>query len=110
MDQSWSPAVNQAAFESIQSLVRRQADLVRQAMEDAASLMNAAMISATPQEEVIRHAEASKAAVDKYLVHARGIADTLNKCNGQAMEAVSNRLNESLEELRGIMKSRQEAA
>jgi phasin family protein len=103
-------AVNQAAFESMQSLIRRQADLMRQGMEDAASLMSAMMSCPTPQEKVMRHAEASKMAMEKYLANARDVAETLSKCNSQAMEAVSNRLNEGLEELRGMMKPRQEAA
>jgi phasin family protein len=94
----------------MQSLIRRQADLMRQGMEDAASLMSAMMSCPTPQEKVMRHAEASKMAMEKYLANARDVAETLSKCNSQAMEAVSNRLNEGLEELRGMMKSRQEAA
>jgi phasin family protein len=103
-------AVNQAAFESWQALARRQADVVRQGVEEAASLMNAIMSCPTPEEKVIRQAEASKAAVDKCMANARDITETLTKCNTRAMETVSTRLNESIEELRGIIKSTTQAA
>lgn len=104
-------AVGQAAYESMQSLARRQADMIRQSMEDSASLVSALMASpASPEEKVIRQVEASKSAMEKCMANARDVADTLNKCNAQAMEAVANRLSEGLEELRGMMKPRQQDA
>ncbi len=98
-------AVNQAAFESIQSLARRQAELVRQGLEETTGMMNAMMSSPSPEDKVLRQAEASKAAVEKCMANARDITETLTKCNAQAMETVSNRLNEGLEELRDIIKT-----
>ena len=44
-----------------------------------------------------------------HLVH-RDVAETLSKCNSQAMEVVTNRLSEGLEELRGMMKTGQKSA
>jgi phasin family protein len=97
-------ALNQAAFENIQSLARRQADLMRQTMEESASVMSTVFSSPSPEEKVMRQTEASKAAVEKCIANARDIAETVTKCNTQAMETVGNRLSESLEELRDIMK------
>ncbi len=98
-------AVNQAAFESIQAIARRQAELMRQTFEETTQTMNAVMSSSSPEEKVIRQAEASKLAVDKCMTNAREIADTLAKCNTQAMETVTTRLNEGMEELREIIKT-----
>ena len=98
-------AVNQAAIEGVQALARRQADLVRQSVEEATGVVNAIISSPTPEEKVIRQAEASKAAVDRCLANARDVTETLTKCNAQALEVVSTRLNEGLEELRGIIKT-----
>jgi len=102
-------SVNQAAIESFQSIARRQAELLRQGLEESTSLLNAVMSSPTPEEKVIRQAEASKAAVDKYLANARDIGETISKYNYQAMETVSTRLNEGLEELRDIIKTNKAA-
>ncbi len=103
-------ALNQAAFESFRSLAQRQTELVRQVMEDSAAMVNTMMTSPSPEDKVLRHAEASKAAVDKCLANARDISETFAKCNYQAMETVSNRLKESLDELKGMMKPNGRAA
>jgi phasin family protein len=103
-------AVNQACFESMQTLARRQADWARQYFEEATATVNAVMSSGTPEEKVIRHAEASKAAVDKCMANAREIAETVTKNNYQALEALGNRLNEGLEEFRDMVKNGRAAA
>jgi phasin family protein len=103
-------SVNQAALETAQTLARRQADLVRQGFEEATGLINAVLSSPTPEEKVMRQAEASKAAVEKYVTTARDFADTVNKYHSKALETVSTRVNESVEELRGIIKNGKAAA
>jgi phasin family protein len=104
-------AVNQAANESIQALARRQVELLRQGIEDASAHVNSLLTSqASPEEKVIRQAEASKAVVEKCIANAREVAETLNKYNNQALEVVTTRLNESLEELRNVVKARQTTA
>ena len=102
-------AVNQVAFESMQALVRRQAELGRQNFEEATAVMNSMMSCPTPEEKVIRQAEASKVAVEKCMANAREVAETVSKCNYQAMETLSNRMTEGLEELRSIIKPAQAA-
>jgi len=103
-------AVNQAAFETFQTVMRRQADLMRLGFEEATGVMNAVMSSPTPEEKVIRHAEASKAAMDKCIAGARDIAETVSQCHSRTLETVSNRMSEGLEELRGMMKNGKAAA
>ena len=104
-------AVNQAAYEGMQTLARRQVDMMRQSIEDCASMMNMMMSTpASPEEKMMRQAEASKAAMEKCMTNAREMAETVSKCNSQAMEVVTNRLSESMEELRGMMKPRQQDA
>jgi phasin family protein len=103
-------AVNQAAFETAQNIMRMQADLVRQGFEEATSVVNAIMSCPTPEEKVIRQAEASKAAMDKCIAGARNIADSVSQCHARTLETVSNRMSEGLEELRGIIKNGKAAA
>jgi phasin family protein len=98
-------AVNQAAFETMQTLARSQADMFRQGFEEATGIMNAVMSSPTPEEKVMRQAEASKVAMEKCMANARSIAETVSQCHSRTMETVSNRMAEGLEELRGMMKN-----
>ena len=98
-------AVNQAAMEGWQALLRRQSDIMRQSLEDCSSLVSAVMASPTPHEKMIKQAEASKVMVDKAIANTRDLADTMTKANQRAMDTVSTRLSESIEELRGMMKT-----
>jgi phasin family protein len=102
-------AVNQAAFENIQAMMRRQTEVGRQSFEEMAAMMNTMMSCPTPEEKMIRQAEASKVAVEKCMANAREVAETVAKCNYQAMETMSNRMNEGIEELRSMMKPAQAA-
>ncbi|MDE1901363.1 MAG: phasin family protein [Alphaproteobacteria bacterium] len=103
-------ALSQAVSESFQSLWRRQGEAVRQMMEEASQTVNAIMSCPTPEDKVIRQAEAGKVAVEKCLANVRDIAETVAKCNNQALETVNTRMNEGLDELRCIVKSRSHAA
>ena len=98
-------AINQATFETMQALGRRQAEWLKQGMEEASAMMSAVMSAETPEEKMIKHAEVSKAAVDKCLANAREVAETVAKSNVQAMETVSNRMAEGLDEFRDIVRS-----
>lgn len=98
-------ALQQAASQSFQALWQRQAEMVRQAMEETSQMMSSIMSCPTPEEKMIKQAEVSKVAMEKCLANVRDITETISKCNSQAMEAVSNRMNESLDELRGIISS-----
>jgi phasin family protein len=97
-------ALNQAAFESFQALWRRQAEMARQMMEETMQTFQG-IASCPPEEKVMRQAEASKVAMEKCLANVRDIAETVAKCNTQALETVSTRMNEGMSELRGIIKS-----
>lgn len=103
-------ALSQAVSESFQSLWRRQGEAVRQMMEEASQTVNAIMSCPTPEDKVIRQAEAGKVAVEKCLANVRDIAETVAKCNNQALETVNTRMSEGLDELRCIVKSRSHAA
>ncbi len=96
--------VNQAAFENFQSYLQRQATLMTQGFQVNSDLMKAIMTAPTAQEKAMHQAEASKTVVDQCFSNVRDAAETLAKCNQQVMEIVSNRMTESLSELRDIVK------
>jgi phasin family protein len=103
-------AVNQACFESMQAMARRQAEWTRQYFEEASAAVQAVMSSNTPEEKVMRQAAASKAAVEKCVANVREIAETMTRNNCQALEALGNRMNEGLEEFSDLVKNGRAAA
>jgi phasin family protein len=96
--------VNQVAFDSLQSFAGRQAELMRKGLEEATSLVHDIMSLPTHEEKVMRHAEASKIVIEKCIANAYDASETLAKCNNQVMKMASNRMNEGLQELQGLIK------
>jgi len=98
-------AMSQATYESMQALIRRQTDSWRQIIEEMSQTTQAIMACPTPEAKVMKQAEVSKSAMDKYLSTLRDASETVAKCNSQAMETVGTRLNESLNEVCGMVKN-----
>ena len=49
-------AVNQAAFENMQSLMKRQAELMRQGFEESAQMFQSVLAPSSPEEKIVRQA------------------------------------------------------
>ncbi|MDD3371800.1 MAG: phasin family protein [Alphaproteobacteria bacterium] len=98
-------AISQATYESLQALWRRQADSYRQIVEELSQMTQAVIACPTPEAKALKQAEVSKSTMDKYISNLRDASETVAKCNSQAMEAVGTRLNESLNELCGLVKN-----
>jgi phasin family protein len=96
-------ALNQAAYESFQSLWRRQTDTLRAMIEEASQTAQAIMSSPTPEDKALKQAEISKVTLEKCLANVRDISDTVSKCQTQAIDTVGARLNDGMNELRGII-------
>lgn len=99
-------AANQAAFEGLQSLARRQAELVRQSFEDTANLVNSVVAQQSPEDKFTKQAEATKMTLERNVANLKELTDLITKANYQAIEFISNRVSEGLEELRSIVKNK----
>ncbi len=97
-------ALTQAAFESMQAMWRRQSDLFRQMMEETAETLQTVAACSSTEEKLVKHAEVSKAALDKYIASARDVAETFSKCNTQTLDTVSARVTEGMNEFRNVVK------
>jgi phasin family protein len=103
-------ALNQAAFDNFQAMMTRQAEMVRQSFDDASRIASSMMAAQNPQDKVMMQAEASKAAMEKCMANAREVTEAMSRYNTQAIETVSSRMRESLEELRGVVGENRDAA
>ncbi|MGE4351611.1 MAG: phasin family protein [Bdellovibrionales bacterium] len=95
---------NQKTFDTVQSYIRRQADLARQSMEATSGLVQAIMAAPTPEEKVAKQVEATKSAVENCVGSLKELSEILSQSQVQTMEAVSSAVNESLNGLQGMMK------
>ncbi len=98
-------SANQTAMEGMQAVLRRQSEIMRQGMQESSQMMNEVLASATPEEKVAKQAEMTKSVLDRAIGNAKELAEMMTKSNYDALEVISHRMGESLEELRGMMKS-----
>lgn len=95
---------NQKTMESLQSYMRRQADLARQSFEATSGLVQAIMAAPTPEEKVAKQVEATKSAVENCVSSLKELSELLSQSQVKTMEVVSTAVNESLDGLQNMMK------
>lgn len=97
--------VNQAVFDKLQSFAVRQAEVMRQGLEEASRLMNAIIAAPKMEEKVILQSEGSKIMMEKCMANTCDAAETIGKCNSDVMEIVSNRVSDGMKEFGGMIKT-----
>jgi phasin family protein len=97
---------NQLALEGTQALMRRNLELARQGMEDLQAMMSElTRPNGSLEDRIARQAEYSKKAIEEGLASFRDLADLVTKANNDAMNVLTKRVTESLEEVRDYTKA-----
>jgi phasin family protein len=98
-------AANQAAFESLQAIARRQAELARQNFEATAGAVQAVMTSQSSEERISKQAEATKASMERSIASLKELTEMMTRTHYQTIETVGNRVCESIDEIQGLIKT-----
>ena len=96
-------AANQLILEGVQAVGRRQAEILRQTLEEARTAMGDLVTPASPaapEEKIARHADLMKVAFEKALNNMKELAEMISKSNAEAAEKISKRVGESIDELK----------
>lgn len=93
-------AANQLAVEGLQAVMRRQAEIMRQSVEEAGGIVNDLIAVGTPEEKAAKQAELVKATFEKTLANIRELSEMVAKSNSEAADVLSKRVSESLDELK----------
>jgi phasin family protein len=97
---------NQLALEGTQAWIRRNLELARQGMEELQSMMSEiTKPNGSMEDRLARQADFSKKAIEKGLANFRDLADLMTKANTEAMNVLTKRVTESLEEVRDYTKA-----
>jgi phasin family protein len=96
-------AANQLAFEGFQAVGRRQAEILRQTLEEAAAVMRDSVAQGSPEEKISKQTELAKQAFEKALANMKELADLLTKSNQEAAAVISARVTASIEEVKGVL-------
>jgi len=96
---------NQIAYDSMQALARREAEILQQSMAEWQGAM-AGMAGKNPAEMAAKGTELASQAFGRALANMRELAEMATKSQAQTYEVLNRRFQENLEELRKLMQPR----
>ena len=91
-------SANKIALEGAQAVIRRQAEILRQGVEELSTAVSELNAAGTPQDKVLKQVELAKSAYEASLANLRELAELASKSNGEAADLLSNRVSESFGE------------
>ncbi len=94
---------NRVAFEGIQAIARRQAEILKETMDETTKAVEAISKSASPPEAAARQAELAKSAFEKALANMKELAEMVGKANQEATALINSRISQSLDELKNMV-------
>jgi len=95
-------SANRAAFEGVQAVAKRQAEILQETMNEVATAFDAVSKSGSPQAAAAKQAELAKDAFEKALANMRELAEMVAKSNQEATQAINGRISETLDEVKEL--------
>lgn len=99
-------AANKEIVAGVQQIAQRQADLIRQAVTEAAQAAKAAATSPAAKDFAAHNAQLAKQALDKAVAHLQEVSEIAAKAHAEVSQTVHKRVAEGLEEVRAILKTK----
>ncbi len=97
---------NQLAVEGVQAVARRQAEIAREAIDEASTVLRDIVQPTAPEERIAKQAELLKQTFERSLANTRELALLLAKANTEAFDVVAKRVAQGFEEIRDEAKKR----
>ncbi len=94
---------NRQAYEGMQLLAHRQAEMLKEAMAEWQAATEDMMSGKSSATGVANQAELGKQTFEKALANMRELAEMATKSQSEAWEVVTRRFHENLEELKKLM-------
>ena len=94
---------NRVALEGAQAIGQRQAEILRQVWDQSTTAMTA-LSAGKPEEQMVKQTELAKHAFEQSLANMRELAEIGAKSNSEAVEVITKRVAEGLEELKSEIK------
>lgn len=96
-------AANQKAVESIQTIAKRQAEIMAQTMAEVSTSANQIASVTSPQEMTAKQTELVKQTFEKAMNNMRELAEIVNTANTETFAILNQRVTENIEELKALM-------
>jgi phasin family protein len=101
---------NQIAVEGIQAVARRQAEIVRQAIDEATALVRDWTQPGAPEDRFTNTVDAAKEAFENGVANVREINEMTTKASTDVFGVIAKRVSESFDDVRLAAKKRTSAA
>jgi phasin family protein len=93
---------SRAAFEGAQAVAKRQAEILQETMSQTAESFRTLAEAGSPPEVAAKQAELAKEAFEKALGNMRELAEMVTKAQQGAMDTISGRISQSLDEIKDM--------
>ncbi|MDB5491845.1 MAG: phasin family protein [Micavibrio sp.] len=101
----------QIMVENMQTVAKRQAQLLTQMVEDQTTVAQQIMSEGTPEEKFTRQTDMARSAYERSVSNFNELTDLLNKSSREAGEVLNKRVTASLTEFKdSVEKAREKAA
>lgn len=91
---------NKLAYDGLQAVVKRQAEILRQTVDEIAQATKDIAEPGNPQDKAAKQAELAKEAFERSLSNLRELSEMIAKANTEAFDLLNKRFTQSLDEVR----------
>ncbi len=95
-------SASQVAIAGMQAVSQRQAEILRESMEEYMRLLRELSSPASAQEAASKQAERARHAFETMLDHMREISEMITKTNNESLEVINKRVSEMLAEFKAL--------
>jgi phasin family protein len=103
-------AANQVAFEGVQTIAKRQIEFARKAAEELSQVAKEMTAAGTPEDKLGRQAALAKEAFETAVANLRELSGIAQKANSEAVDLLSKRVVENLDEVKSVFAPKAAAA
>lgn len=94
---------NKLAYEGMQAIMKRQAEILRQAIEEASSVATKVTQADTPTAKITAQTDLVKDAFESTLGNVKELSEMMAKSNSEVMDLLNARFTASLDELKTVV-------
>jgi phasin family protein len=91
---------NRLAYDGLQAVLKRQAEILRQTMDEVGQVAKDISEPGTPQDKATKQADLAKDAFERSLSNMRELAEMIAKANNEAFDLLNKRFTQNLDEMR----------
>jgi phasin family protein len=101
-------AANKRILEHAETVMARQGEMLRQTMEEASAVVKARLSADTPQTLAAQEEKLLRTVLSRTLHHMCAVAEMTAQANAEAFEAINQRITENVEDIRMMLRKREQ--